>query len=351
MIELPARTRATQATQPLPGFLGQVKRDMYALVVEPTKNENSPRVSVIVPTRNRRDLLRSTIEGLLTQDLPSDDLEIIVVDNASDDGTSELCLEMGRRSEVPFTFVRMHYDNGPATGRNVGVTLASGTYLAFTDSDCVPTRAWLRAMLASIADETGVVQGRTLAHPEQRQPLFNHFIETKRFDGSFSTSNVCYRRDAVVAAGGFDPSCVYWEDVDLGWRVRRLGWEATFAREGLVYHQVLPLSAWQWVTRPRHFYNWPAKARRYPEFRRHLFLGVWADRKNVLFDLLLAGVAVAPWRPRGLLLTLPYILSFAMTRRPVGRYPALKVLAHLAYDCVGFVSLVAGSIRFRRAVL
>jgi glycosyltransferase involved in cell wall biosynthesis len=312
----------------------------------------APAISVVVPTRNRCGLVRETMDALLAQDLAHDAFEIIVVDNASSDGTGDLLRECAERTAVRFVGAVMRKDEGPAVSRNVGVALARGALIAFTDSDCVPTRGWLRSCIdAMSAPEVGIVQGMTLASPDQPQPLFNHFIKTKNLDGSFSTSNVCYRRDALIAAGGFDAQCIYWEDVDLGWRVRRLGWGARFDEGALVHHQVLRLSAWEWVTHPWHFYNWPAKAARYPEFRRHLFLGLWVHWTHALFDGFVLGIVLARWRRSALLLTLPYVVAFAMRRRLTGRWPLLKPFAHFAHDCVAFGALIAGSIRFRRPVL
>jgi glycosyltransferase involved in cell wall biosynthesis len=333
-------------------FLADAAHESYRIVAVGGSAVAAPAISVIVPTRNRRDLVRETIEALFAQDLPADAFEIIVVDNASSDETESLMRACARDARVRFIGAVMGRDRGPAISRNVGVMLARGELIAFTDSDCVPAAGWLRGCIEAMAGtDVGVVQGMTTAVPHQAQPLFNHFIETKRLDGSFSTSNVCYRRDALAGAGGFDPSCVYWEDVDLGWRVKRLGWEARFEPDALVHHQVLRLSAWQWLTHPRHFYNWPAKAARYPGFRRHLFAGLWVDWSHALFDGFVLGLALARWRRAALLLTLPYIVAFGARRRLRGRWPLLKLAAHFAYDCVGCGALVAGSIRYRRPVL
>lgn len=329
----------------------RARRDLYDIIATGGPRSAAPAISVVVPTRNRRDLVAQTIAALLDQNLRHDEYEVIVVDNASTDDSSALMRDVATHTSVDFTGVRMVRDCGPAIARNVGVDLARGRYVAFTDSDCVPSAGWLRAMLAAVGAGTGIVQGRTAALPGARQPLFNHFIETRRLDGSFSTSNVCYPREAILAAGGFDPDCHYWEDVDLGWRVRRLGWDARFAETALVHHQVMRLSAFSWVTQPRRFYNWPAKAARYPEFRRHLWLGVWVHPTHALFDAFVAGVVLARWRRAALILTLPYLGAFAARRRLSGRWPVAKALAHFAYDCVAFGALLGGSIRFRRPVL
>ena len=104
--------------------------------------------------------------------------------------------------------------------------------------------------------------------------MFSHFIETRRFDSSFSTSNVVYRR-AALDGHRFDAHCSYWEDTDLGFRVRNDGWDFAFADDALVYHQVVPQTAPAWLLWPRRYANWPAKTARYPEFRNTLFLRVW----------------------------------------------------------------------------
>ncbi|MDO8614715.1 MAG: glycosyltransferase family A protein [Dehalococcoidia bacterium] len=331
-------------------FLDDIKPSMYEIVATGGPSDTAPQVSVVVPTRNRRDLLSDTIGALLAQDMPPGSYEILVVDNASTDGTTELLQAAAMSSPVPFTGIRAKRNRGPAVSRNTGVQNARGKIVAFTDSDCVPTHSWLRSMLTAFAAGVGVAQGRTTAHPAQGQPLFNHFIETLDFDGSYSTSNVAYLKEAVVEAGGFDPGCSYWEDVDLGWRVYRLGWEAVFAPEALVYHQVLRLSAPGWLLNAWHYHIWPAKAARYPEFGRYLFCRLWSHPLHPLFQAFVLGLTLGAWRRPFLLLTLPY-LFFPFRQRLVGRWPPLRAGAHVARDAVALAALLTGSVRFRRLVL
>lgn len=333
------------------GFLARVAPSWYDVVARGGPERDHPTVSVVVPTYQRAQMVADTIEALQSQDFSPEAFEIIVVDNASGDGTPEVFRRAAHRSPVPFTGVRMRKNRGPAWSRNVGAVLSRGAFLAFTDSDCVPVRGWLRSLIHRFSDDVGVVQGRTAAHPDQPQPLFNHFIETHRLDGSFSTSNVCYRRAAFEAAGGFDPACKYWEDVDLGWRVRRLGWRARFASDALVYHQVIRLTALQWLRHAANFGNWPAKVARYPEFRRYLFARLWADPWQPLFQAALVGVGLSPMRREFLLLTVPYLAAFPLRGRLAGRKPLLRAAANIARDAVSFTALVAGSIRYRRVVL
>jgi hypothetical protein len=216
----------------------------------------------------------------------------------------------------------------------------------------VPSPKWLEAALVAFAvDEVGIVQGRTEC-AEPRAPLFSHFIETRRFDSSFSTSNVIYRR-AALNGHRFDRSCTYWEDTDLGFRVRADGWQVEFARDALVYHQVVPQSALRWLLWPRRYSNWPAKAARYPEVRRTLFLGTFVDPVHACFDLAVVGLAVAALgrRRAGFALMVPYLVAFARTRSLKGRVPGVKAALYVVRDGVAFSALVAGSLRYRTVVL
>jgi cellulose synthase/poly-beta-1,6-N-acetylglucosamine synthase-like glycosyltransferase len=308
-----------------------------------------PIVSVIVSTRNHAAWLQRTVDAVMGQAIDAT-LEMIVVDNASTDQTADVMRAAIRSATRPLTYARLPADRAPAGGRNAGIELARGQFLAFTDSDCTPSPGWLRAALAAFdSPAVGIVQGCTRG-AGSAQPFFSHYIETDHLDGSFSTSNVVYRREAVGEMR-FDPTRTYWEDVDLGWRVVQAGWSASFAAGALVEHEVVPLSPRQWLLWPRRYSNWPAKAARYPGFRKYLVLGVWVSPIHAWFDLALLGVAAAPWAPPALLLVCPYVVEFARKRGLRGKFPPAKAAAHVAWDFVALGVLLAGSVRYRRLVL
>ena len=332
-------------------FLAEVRPDHYEVIAHKDKPRSEPRVSVIIPTRDRRELLSQALAALRDQDLRDDAFEVIVVDNSSEDGTSELLRETARTCNWQFTAVRMRQDRGPAVARNVGATLAQAPLLAFTDSDCLPDRGWLRGLLLALADDVTVVQGWTGPPPSVRQPLFNHFVNVREVDGTFCTSNILYRTDALREAGGFDPDCDYWEDVDLGWRVLANGGTASFAEDAKVYHQVMPLPPLRWLRQASRIYNLPIIVSRYPGFRRHLTAGIWTSPWNLLFQLALAGGVLGAFKREFFLMAVPYLVSFPFRGRLVGKAPPLRAAAHIARDAVSFGALLAGSIKSRKPVL
>jgi glycosyltransferase involved in cell wall biosynthesis len=327
---------------------GRVDNAPVMLRVNP---DPDPDVSVIISTRNHGRYVGDTLEAVAAQQGVT--LELIVVDDASTDETESIARAFAASTDIPFTYVLVPAHGGQALGRNRGVDLAKGEFIAFTDADCVPSSRWLDQALAAFdrCPSFGMVQGRTECR--QRHPaMFTHFIETRRFDSSFSTSNIVYRRTAI-GRHRFDPSCIYWEDTDLGFRVRSDGWDVGFAGDALVHHQVVPQSVRTWLMWPRRYVNWPAKVARYPDFRRTLFLKTWVRPLHACFDLALGGVVAMKFGHRrlALVLCIPYVVGFASTRGMGGRAPWMKVGLHAARDVVAFFSLLAGSIRYRRVVL
>src|SRR5262245_29216969 len=89
-----------------------------------------PKVSVIIPTHNRAEFLRSAITSVLNQTFQ--DFEIIVVDDASTDNTSEVVTYFGDKR---IKYMRNNINKGDAGTRNVGVVNSNCTYIAFLDDD------------------------------------------------------------------------------------------------------------------------------------------------------------------------------------------------------------------------
>lgn len=91
-----------------------------------------PLVSVIVPTRNRASLLSRALDSVLRQAF--DNIELIVVDDASDDDTS-LVIDSYRQRFSKFQYIRNETRHGGAEARNIGISRANGEFIAFLDDD------------------------------------------------------------------------------------------------------------------------------------------------------------------------------------------------------------------------
>ncbi len=318
-------------------------------VVELPATVISPRVSVIMPTYNRRRLILAAL-GALSK-LEGTRFEVVVVDDGSTDASFAAIVETATDLGLAGRVVRLERNRGPAFARNAGILAARADRFAFTDSDCLPTPGWLRAGLAALKPGISTVQGPTRPPPDSRPPFFSHFMHIERLDGTFSTCNAFYTREAVWEAGGFDPSCIYCEDLDLGWRVLECGGVASYASEAVVYHQVIRQTPLEWLRWPGRLSTWPQCIVRYPSGRQFLFARYWVSSAHAALTLAIAAVLLAPVFPPTLLLVLPYAIGFMERHQFGGRWPFLKAGLHLWWDVWGWVSLARSSIRHRTLVL
>ena len=111
-------------------------------------------ISVIVATYNRAEQLGEALTSLIRQEtFGSFTFEIVVIDNASTDGTTRLITEMAKVSRVPLRFV-LEPTKGVAHARNMGIREASGEWLAFFDDDQLAESYWLSG-IGSGCEEDG----------------------------------------------------------------------------------------------------------------------------------------------------------------------------------------------------
>lgn len=219
---------------------------------------SGPRLSIVLPTYNRRRRLERVLLGLDRQTVPADTFEVVLVDDGSQDDTAEWLRNNDKRNY----FVRcIHQANaGPAKARNKGVESARGELLLFIDDDVEPMPDLLKEHLGSHDVETDIVVLGPLAsldHYEQpwvaweQEKLEAQYAAMQRGDWAptfrqFWTGNASVAKKHVEAAGGFDPSFLRAEDVELGRRLHELGLRFRFnPRARGLHHAERSLPAWE----------------------------------------------------------------------------------------------------------
>ena len=202
-----------------------------------------PRVSAIIVTWNRRDLVLAAIESLLNCDYPRERLEIIVVDNGSTDGSREI---LRRRPEV--RLICLEANPGPSAARNAGLAHASGDYLLLLDSDARLVPRGLRRSIEILnADPSIAIAGLRILnhHGNVDQWIYAEPYATqgrRMFDTySFSAAGAILRTSAIRAARGFwEELFIYNEEVDLSIRLIRDGLRVIYLPTATVLHQPAP---------------------------------------------------------------------------------------------------------------
>jgi len=117
-------------------------------------------ISVVVPVFNAERYLERCIQALLSQAYSKDSYEVIVVDNGSTDASLAIA------EQYPQIKLLLETERGPYAARNRGISEASGTVIAFTDPDCIPSEDWLQNIVAAMVEPTvWVVLGRRCLPP------------------------------------------------------------------------------------------------------------------------------------------------------------------------------------------
>ena len=175
------------------------------------------RVSVVVPTCGRPDLLARCLAALEAQSLPRQAYEVIVADDS-------------------------RTRDGPAAARNRGWRHARAPIVAFTDDDTVPERFWLENALAYFDDATvDAVAGR-IVMPVSGVPRDYERDARGLERAEFVTANCLIRRGVLERLGGFDErfKLAWREDSDLHFRLLSAGRRIARAADAVVVHPVRP---------------------------------------------------------------------------------------------------------------
>jgi len=201
-----------------------------------------PLITVQLCTYNRRALLGRVLEALFHQDLDPNDYEIVLVDDGSNDGTYEEILRHVRPT-CAFQLVRQR-NAGLARGRNVGIERARGEIILFMDDDVLATSNLLSTHVRFHREHQRTICRGVAINVESFDNLPPPTYSLRNYSGAyFWTTNVSAPLALIRETGNFDERFreYGWEDLELGFRLRRKGVPSLLARDAVVYHFKPPL--------------------------------------------------------------------------------------------------------------
>lgn len=105
---------------------------------------------MVIPTRNRPEYLRTTLQSIAEQELDEASLEVVVVDDGSGSQSVELVVESCLERAVSWKYVRPSEQRGLNAARNAGIAASSGDPIVFADDDIEAPRAWIQAFLRAV---------------------------------------------------------------------------------------------------------------------------------------------------------------------------------------------------------
>jgi glycosyltransferase involved in cell wall biosynthesis len=186
----------------------------------------SPQVAVVIPTRDRRELVRRAVGCALAQEGVA--VEIVVVDDGSRDGTAASLAALG---DERVRVIRHETSQGVARARNAGARAAGGAWIAFLDDDDLWAPGKLRAQLdAAERAGAGWAWSAAVEVDAELRPLLVHpapspdglALRLLREQPVATPSAVVVRAELLARAGGFDPSFAALADWDLWLRLAAL---------------------------------------------------------------------------------------------------------------------------------
>lgn len=205
-------------------------------------DNDSPLVSIVIPVFYDADRLAQCLAALAEQTYPKDRLEIVVIDNMSEDHVAEVADR--------FETVRLFREPRPGSyaARNRGIREARGEIVAFTDADCVPSPTWIERGVRHLIEDpgTGLLGGRIdVLAADHRNPtgveLFEmltgfpqrRYVEEYRFA---ATASLFTRRSVLDRVGVFNDELMSGGDREWGTRVDAAGFRLQYADDVVTAH-------------------------------------------------------------------------------------------------------------------
>jgi len=196
------------------------------------------RISVQICSYNRWHLLKRSLEALFAQDLAKDQYEIVFVDDGSTDDSLSMAQELAKTAPCRLKVFTKPND-GLSRARNLGIRNCDGEVILFMDDDTFADPGLLREHLAVHAQHPRCVLIGWVNHIEQLDPPGPRKYVMADYSRSFFwTSNVSVRKQFVEQVGLFDEDFLEygWEDLELGWRLKKLGLERQTNPKAIVSH-------------------------------------------------------------------------------------------------------------------
>jgi glycosyltransferase involved in cell wall biosynthesis len=219
------------------------------------------KISAVICTHNRQDYLVRAIESLLAQDFP--DSEIILVNNASTDGTADLAQNYTNHPQFRYIYEPVL---GLSTARNTGAVAAQGEIIAYLDDDAVASPGWLRVLSTAFTEDQklAIAGGKvTLLLPEDQllpwwispslasnlgaYDLGNEKVDIHQPGLTPRGLNYAIRKQFWRSMGGFavnlgrkGKNLLSNEEVHATEVALRQGWRVAYLPEAIVAHQVVP---------------------------------------------------------------------------------------------------------------
>ncbi len=225
-----------------------------------------PDITVLIPMHNEEKVARNVLDALIESTYPRDRLEVLPVNDHSQDGTRGIIDAYAAKHSFINPLHRYTGLGGKQNAVNDALELAKGEIIIVFDADYVPPRGILRDIAVCFKDpEVGAVMGRVIPINTSAN-LLTRMLDIERSGGyqvdqqarhnlklmpQYGGTVGGFRKDPIMAFGGFDPNIIT-EDTELTFRLFINGWKVVYANRVECYEE----SPESWTVRARQIRRW-----------------------------------------------------------------------------------------------
>ena len=241
-----------------------VRRSRHSL--QDVFDSDPPFVTVLIPMHNEARVATHILDALLVADYPADRLQVIAIDDHSDDSTGSIIDSYAARDKRIETLHRRSGGRGKPVALNEAIGYARGEILVVFDADYIPGRGFIRELVGAFVDpEIGAVMGRVVPL-NCGTNLLTRLLDLERAAGyqvdqqarhnlglipQYGGTAGAFRRRAYDAVGGFRAHALS-EDTDLTFRLVLAGWRVAYSNRCECYEEVPET----WYMRMRQIRRW-----------------------------------------------------------------------------------------------
>ncbi|WP_291912440.1 glycosyltransferase [Chitinophaga sp. CB10] len=205
--------------------------------------ENPLKISVVVPSYKRPELLSRCLQALAFQEFKENEYEVIVVSDGPDDVTRKVTENWQQLTNMQLRYYELPEKKGPAAARNLGWKHANAKLIAFTDDDCIPDSQWLLHYWTAFKndDTAQAFTGKVVVPLPQREQCTDHALNLSHLStAEFITANCACNATAMELCGGFDERfrMAWREDSDLEFKLLKANIQIKYVPRAMVEHPV-----------------------------------------------------------------------------------------------------------------
>ena len=264
-----------------------------------------PSVTLIIPMHNEEKVARYSLEAIVNTDYPKDKIEIIPINDHSDDNTKEILDEFAAKYTNIKPFHRDKGKRGKPAAMNEVIDDCMGDIIIVFDADYLPPKGIIRDIALSFKDpEVGAVMGRVIPQNTSKK-LITRLMDLERTGGYQVDQQARYnmnlipqyggtvggfRKIVAQSLGGFDPRIIT-EDTELTFKLYIKGWKVVYANRAECYEEAPE----EWSVRARQVTRWArGHTQVFWRYNIKLFNSKYLSFNEKFEGLLLLGIYMIP---------------------------------------------------------